>query len=147
MWCFVLCLKQVSPILTLSSVDCGAPKAPQNGYLESYTSTTEGSEVFYSCDRGHLREGRMRAVCTDNGWTPNPTNLSCTLGMLHWFSFVRVSVLDLVQCLYSQVSTWLYSSGPTTSIASDSLIVHIYTHNIRYLFNLWLVEIQSRWAM
>ena len=56
--------------------------APRNGSLESYTSTTRGLKVFYSCDPGLVPEGRMRAVCTVNGWSPNPADLSCTVGML-----------------------------------------------------------------
>ena len=68
-------------LFTLCSVDCGPPVAPQNGYLESYTNTAEGAEVFYSCDPGHVPQERMRAVCTENGWTPNPVDLRCT-GML-----------------------------------------------------------------
>ena len=63
------------------SVDCGAPVAPRNGSLESYTNTTEGSQVFYSCNLGLVPEGRMRAVCTRNGWSPNPAELCCTVGM------------------------------------------------------------------
>ena len=58
-------------------VDCGPPSVPWNGSLESYTSTTEGSVVFYSCDPGLVPEGRMRAVCTENGWSPNPADLNC----------------------------------------------------------------------
>ena len=67
--------------LTIISVNCGPPVAPRNGSLESYTNTTEGSEVFYSCDQGLVPEGRMRAVCTRNGWSPNPDDLRC-VGML-----------------------------------------------------------------
>ena len=63
------------------SVDCGAPVAPQNGSIKNYTDTTEGSEVFYSCESGLVPEGRMRAVCTLNGWSPNPADLCCTVGM------------------------------------------------------------------
>ena len=62
------------------SVECGLPIAPRNGSLESYTNTTEGSEVFYSCDPGLVPVGRMRAVCTRNGWNPNPAELCCTVG-------------------------------------------------------------------
>ena len=65
-----------------SLVDCGQPVAPQRGSLETYTNTTEGSEVFYSCNPGLVAEGRMRAVCTDNGWNSNPADLICTEGML-----------------------------------------------------------------
>ena len=65
-----------------SSVDCDAPVAPQNGTLKNYTNTTEGSEVFYSCNPGLFPEGMMRAECTRNGWNPKPSSLSCTVGML-----------------------------------------------------------------
>ena len=67
-------------ILTLPSVDCGSPVAPQRGSLESYTTTTEGSEVSYRCNQGLVPETRMRAVCTRNGWSPNPAVLNCNTG-------------------------------------------------------------------
>ena len=63
-------------------VDCGAPDAPQRGSLESYTNTTEGSEVFYRCDPGLVPEGIMRTVCSRNGWSPNPADLNCNIGKL-----------------------------------------------------------------
>ena len=69
-------------VSTLSSVDCGPLIAPHNGSLENYTDTTPGSEVFYSCDPGLVPEGRMRSVCTENGWSANPVDLRCTVGML-----------------------------------------------------------------
>ena len=74
----VMCVKQIA----LPSVDCGPPVGPWNGSLESYTSTTHGSDVFYSCDPGLVPKGRMRAVCTGNGWSPNPVDLNCTVGTL-----------------------------------------------------------------
>ena len=67
--------------LTIISVNCSSPVAPRNGSLENYTNTTEGSEVFYSCNPGLVPEGRMRAVCTREGWSPNPDDLRC-VGML-----------------------------------------------------------------
>ena len=51
--------------------------APRNGSLESYSDTTEGSEVFYRCDPGLVPEGTLTAVCTRNGWSPNPADLRC----------------------------------------------------------------------
>ena len=63
------------------SVTCSAPVVPQHGSLESYANTTEGSQVFYRCNQGLVPEGRMRAVCTRNGWSPNPAELCCTVGM------------------------------------------------------------------
>ena len=71
---------------------CSAPGALQCGSLESYTNTTEGSEVFYRCDPGLVPEGRMRvnctrrAVCTTNGWSTNPADLCCAVGMYKFVS-------------------------------------------------------------
>ena len=70
----------VCSVVFISSVDCGPAVAPQHGSLETYTDTTEGSEVFYSCNPGRVPEGRMRAVCTRDGWSPNPADLNCTEG-------------------------------------------------------------------
>ena len=64
-----------------TQVDCGPPPTPWNGSLENYTSTTEGSVVFYSCDLGLVPEGRMLSVCTGSGWSPNPGDLTCSIGM------------------------------------------------------------------
>ena len=67
-----------------SSVDCGPPPAPRNVSLESYTNTTEGSVVFYSCDPGLVPERRMMSLCTGSGWSPNPAVLNCSVGMFKW---------------------------------------------------------------
>ena len=75
--------------LVISPVDCGSPVAPQRGSLENYTNTTEGAVVFYSCGQNLVPEGRMRAVCTRDGWSPNPADLSCTGG---WTSTVSGQV-------------------------------------------------------
>jgi len=50
-------------------------------FVLDYTST-EGSVVFYSCDPGLVPEGRMRAVCTENGWSPKPADLNCFSSIL-----------------------------------------------------------------
>ena len=36
--------------------------------------------MFYGCNQGLVPEGRMRAVCTRNGWSPNPAEICCTVG-------------------------------------------------------------------
>ena len=48
----------------------------------TYTNTTDGSVVFYSCDPGLVPVGRMMTVCTGTGWSPSPDALSCSVGML-----------------------------------------------------------------
>ena len=68
-------------IVSFTSVDCRIPGGPQGGSVENYTGTTEGSEVFYSCNQGLVPVGRMRANCTENGqWSPNPADVSCMRG-------------------------------------------------------------------
>ena len=68
--------------LNLFTVDCGPPGTPQRGST-NYTSTTEGSVVFYSCDQHLVPEGRMKVNCTRNGWSPlDPGRVNCTEGML-----------------------------------------------------------------
>ena len=64
------------PIIT---VDCGPPTAPRNGSVESYTDTAEGSVVFFSCDPGLVPGQRMTAVCTEDGWSPDPADLNCNV--------------------------------------------------------------------
>ena len=64
-----------------SLVDCDSPCNPRNGSVTSYSGTTNGSVAFYSCDPGLVPVMGMRAVCTGNGWSPNPADLSCTVGM------------------------------------------------------------------
>ena len=66
--------------LVIPSVHCGTPVAPQRGSLENYTNTIEGAEVFYSCGQNSVPEGRIRAVCTRSGWSPNLADLSCAGG-------------------------------------------------------------------
>ena len=65
----------------LLPVDCGPPCNPRNGSVTSYTGTRNGSVAFYSCDSGLVPVMGMRTVCTRNGWSPNPADLGCTVGM------------------------------------------------------------------
>ena len=82
-----------------TSVDCGPPPAPWNGSLESYTNTTEGSVVFYSCDPGLVPEMRMRARCIGTGWSPNPGVLSCSVGMWHCKVPAHYFICDMIPLL------------------------------------------------
>ena len=95
------------------SVDCGLPGVPRNGSLESYTDTTEDSEVFYSCDQGLVPEGRMRAVCTGNRWNPNPADMCCTKSRCKYllfnikYTFFAV-IIECISCTLTVLS--VYSS-------------------------------------
>ena len=91
-----ICSINCSALIVTSSVDCGPPVAPRNGSLESYTNTTEGSEVFYTCNPGLVPDGRMRAVCTRNGWSPNPADLDCTEGVLQYLHFYILNILHVL---------------------------------------------------
>ena len=70
-----------SSLFYFSPVDCGPPGNPRNGSVTSFTGTTNGSVAFYSCNPGLVPVMGMRAVCTENGWSPNPADLSCSVGM------------------------------------------------------------------
>ena len=63
-----------------SPVDCRFPGNPRNGSVTSYSGTTNGSVAFYDCNPGLVPVMGMRAVCTGNGWSPNPADQSCTVG-------------------------------------------------------------------
>ena len=91
-----ICSINCSTLIVTSSVDCGPPGNPQRGSLESYTSTTEGSEVFYSCNPGLVPEGRMRAICTRSGWSPNPADLDCTEGVLQYLLLHIPNILHVL---------------------------------------------------
>ena len=49
-----------------SLVSCGVPDTPSNGDA-SYTLTTEGSTVVYSCDDGFVLCGNQNRTCLPNG--------------------------------------------------------------------------------
>ena len=47
-------------------MDCGAPDTPSDGDV-SYTLTTEGSTVVYSCDDGFVLCGNQNRTCLSTG--------------------------------------------------------------------------------
>ena len=105
--------------LFLCVVDCGPPVAPQRGSLESYTDTTEGSEVFYRCDPGLVPEGRMRAVCTRSGWSPNPSDLRCAGVFYIWEQFFHNCAREwgnyrLYLSTYTDSTCSIYKAGICT---------------------------------
>ena len=55
--------------------------------------------MFYGCSPGLVPEGRMRAVCTRIGWSPNPADLSCTKNIPRRIMFVCLLVCLFV-CLF-----------------------------------------------
>ena len=50
----------------LSGVDCEKPDTPSNGGV-SYTITTEGSTIVYSCDPGFVLCGDENRTCLSTG--------------------------------------------------------------------------------
>ena len=65
--------------------------------MANYTGATNGSVAFYSCNPGLVPVMGMRAVCTGNGWSPNPADLSCSVGMQSVVTGdVRVHMYDIV---------------------------------------------------
>jgi len=64
------------------TVDCGPPDSPRNGSVGNLAVTTEGSVVLYRCDQNLVPEEEMMSVCSVNGWSPDPADLVCNVGML-----------------------------------------------------------------
>lgn len=75
-------LTSVALILLFPTVDCGPPNSPRNGSVGNPTVTTEGSVVSYGCDQNLVPEEEMMSVCSVDGWSPNPAELVCNVGML-----------------------------------------------------------------
>ena len=58
--------------------NCGVPRPPDNGSIVNYTSTVEGSTLFYQCNPGFGPVDEMTAVCAANGsWSPDPADVTC----------------------------------------------------------------------
>ena len=66
-------------LLPLHAANCSDSTVPINGSIEAYQNTSEGAEIFFSCNPGFVPAGRMRAVCGANGrWNPDPATFVCT---------------------------------------------------------------------
>ena len=73
-----VCNKIVLLSFLLCVANCGVPTPPGNGGIVNYTSTLEGSVVFYQCNSGFGPLGEMSAVCAANGsWSPDPADVTC----------------------------------------------------------------------
>ena len=60
--------------LFTTSVSCGTPSFSTGLTVESFNSTTVGSEIAY----GFLPEGRRTSVCGRDGrWKPDPNIFMC----------------------------------------------------------------------
>ena len=124
-------------------VDCGSPYNPQNGSVTSFTGTTNGSVAFYSCDPRLVPVMGMRAVCTGNGRSPNPADLSCSVGMLVMVtrSCQGAHVWYIVQWKLLQMST-----GPLEELL-------FYTHALAmlsasfYSIAIYCMQIVRSWCM
>ena len=81
--------------------------------------------VFYSCDPGLVPEGRMRAVCTENGWSSNPADLNCSSGII---MIIRMHSYLCCACLRPRL---LYE----TAICPTSLNCFSFRKHLRSVFH------------
>ena len=51
----------IDPLWLSPTADCGAPPPLVNGFLQSYTNTTEGSVVVFQCDSGFAGSSNDRS--------------------------------------------------------------------------------------
>ena len=65
--------------ISFSPANCSNPTLPTNSFIEAYHNTTEGAEIYFSCNPEFVPAGRMGAVCASNGrWNPDPAGFRCT---------------------------------------------------------------------
>ena len=68
----------------VSSVDCGSPQPPANGFIKTVSSTLEGAVISFQCDQGFSPPEERPATCVrdeDTGsaaWEPNPAEQTCS---------------------------------------------------------------------
>ena len=68
----------------VSSVDCGAPQPPANGFIKTVSSTLEGAVISFQCDQGFSPPEERPTSCVrdeDTGsavWEPNPAEQTCS---------------------------------------------------------------------
>ena len=71
---------------SLPPVNCGMPRAPDNGIIENFQSisTVGGTQIVFRCDERFVPAGRMSATCVSpdgvsvvGNWTPEPADLVC----------------------------------------------------------------------
>ena len=71
---------------SLPPVNCGMPRAPENGSIENIQSisTVGGAQIFFGCTPGYIPAGRISATCVSpdgisavGTWTQDPVDLVC----------------------------------------------------------------------
>ena len=75
-WYFVTCTVYICFLSVLLAVSCGTPRSIPNGQ-RSYSRTTYGSTVTYTCDTGYaMTAGSSTITCQSNGQWPRPPTCS-----------------------------------------------------------------------
>ena len=110
-------------------VDCGPPGNPRNGSVASYTGTTNGSVAFYDCNPGLVPVMGMRAMCTGNGWSPNPADLSCTIG-------TQSVITGECLCIVENCQSYKFSTNPYQTFRENCILIFAHVHLPRLPFPL-----------
>ena len=60
----------------INKVGCGDPQAPDNGIINSYTSTIEGAQITFQCNDDPSNV--TTSTCSSAGvWEPDPAMIMC----------------------------------------------------------------------
>jgi len=79
----MLCLN-ISP-----PVGCQEPGTPENGFIEPYENTAEGTEIVFGCNSQFVPNRMMNATCGANGtWNNDPSVHRCTCEYPPWHTYV-----------------------------------------------------------
>ncbi|XP_065918601.1 sushi, von Willebrand factor type A, EGF and pentraxin domain-containing protein 1-like isoform X2 [Dysidea avara] len=119
----------ILPSVTTSvKIDCGEPDTPSNGSV-SYTITTEGSTVVYSCDPGFVLCGDENRTCLSTGmWSgsvPDCISVKATFVHISYtvkeddiFADITIS-LDRPSCVSVTVVVVPQEQSPVDASTSD----------------------------
>ena len=70
-------------VLLYSVIRCQDPNDPN--LKERLRSTGYGYYAYYRCKEGFRPTDRVKARCTENGWTPNPLCEGIFMGDFYWY--------------------------------------------------------------
>ena len=90
----------MSSLIILLTANCGTPASPQDGYIHSYVSTLEDSEVIITC----LEENENKTITCDHegNWMPNPTDICMNdFQTGNDLCIIYTSLYDKIMCLFS----------------------------------------------
>ena len=104
MFAIFSCIQYTVSLLDHTAANCGAPSPPSDGYLEPYTSTSEGARVnrVHVCQNGQVETEEI--VCNSDGqWEVSRSSVCTTKpgiiiadNIIIWSVAIHVKIIVLL---------------------------------------------------